>query len=75
METGIAQLLFVGNISGNIIGDTATTIGDQAVLVDDGDFCVGNEPFEPAGCFGSGGDAAIINILLSMLLSLLRLSF
>ena len=65
VKAGFAQVVDVADISGNIEGDAAAAVGDETVPVDDGDFGLGLQPFEPAGGLAAEGHAADDEYILS----------
>jgi hypothetical protein len=64
VKTGFTQIVDVADIPGDIEGDAASTVGYEAVLIDDGDFRTGFQAFESAGGFGAKRDAAYDEYLL-----------
>ena len=58
VEARAHQLRLVGDLVGEVVGDAAAAVGDEAPLVDDGDLGLREQPPEPAGDLRPEGDRA-----------------
>jgi hypothetical protein len=64
MKIGAPKLIGITDISGNQIGNAATTIGNDFLGIDHGHPGIGLDPFEPTGCLGTQGYAAYYDYVL-----------